>query len=598
MNDEFNTDRSCSARSLTLTAMGEENADLVLENSKLVNVNSKEITEDTDVAIKGDKVALIGDADHTIGDNTKVINCEDYYLSPGLIDVHTHIEASMVSPTQFARAVLPKGNTSVLWDPVWSANVLGKEGLRIFLEEGNKTPLKLYANAPTGVPPAPTELITPGYEFSVDDLEEILAWDKVVGLGELVKLNKVLEGEKSMHERIRCGVDAAKKIIGSAPQRTGHELNAYASAGAQTCHEATTVEEAVERLRLGMRLVIREGSSMRNLEELIKVVTEEGMDSRHCVFCVDDKDILEIRDEGLVDYMVRESIEQGVDPVEAIQMASLNAAEHLGIDRNVGSIAPGRKADILFLDDLESFSVEKVMADGEMIAKNGDLIKDLHTPSYPDWIKQSIELKRKVESDDFKIKTEKKKEAKVNVIKAFKDQIISLKETETLKVRNSNIQPDTSKDVLKVAVIERYGKTEPSIGKGFVKGFGLKEGAIAISVTPDVHHMIVVGIENKDLSKAINRLVELEGGIVIANNGEIIDELPLPIGGLVSQDPYEKIGEKLKTIRDKTKEMGCVLPSPFMTIAFVGCPTLTEFKISDKGLVDVLNYELVPLEAE
>ena len=200
--------------------------------------------------------------------------------------------------------------------------------------------------------------------------------------------------------------------------------------------------------------------------------------------------------------------------------------------------------------------------------------------------------------EDFNIKTEKDDKTKVNVIKAFKDQIISIKETETLDVKNNLIEPNLDKDILKVAVVERYGKTEPSIGKGFVKGFGLKEGAIAISVTPDVHHMIVVGVENEDLSKAINRLVELEGGIVIAKNGKIVDELPLPIGGLVSQEPYEKVGEKLKKIRDKTHELGCVLPSPFMTLAFVGCPTLTEFKITDKGLVDVVNYELVSLEPE
>ena len=589
---------SVTSRSLTLTAMGEEKADLVLKNSNLVNVNSGEIMENTDVAIKGDRIALIGDADHTIGVDTKIIECDDYYLSPGLIDVHTHIEASMVSPTQFARAVLPKGNTAVLWDPVWTGNVLGKEGLKAFLDEGNGTPLKLYANASTGVPPAPTNLVTPGEEFSVEDLEEILSWDKVVGLGELVKLNKVLDGDQTLHDRINCGKKANKKIIGSAPQRVGHELNAYAAAGAQTCHEATTLDEAVERLRLGMRLVIREGSSMRNLEELIKVITEKDLDSRHCVFCVDDKDILEIDDEGLVDYMVRKAIDKGVDPVEAIQIATLNAAEHLQIDRDVGSITPGKKADIIFLDDLETFSVNKVMVDGEMIAENGNLIKEFESPDYPQWIRNSIELKRRVKPEDFNIKTKKDKKTKVNVIKAFKDQIISIKETETLEVKNNMIQPNLDKDILKVAVVERYGKTDPNIGKGFVKGFGLKEGAIAISVTPDVHHMIVVGVENKDLSKAINRLVELEGGIVIANNGEIVDELPLPIGGLVSQEPYEKVGEKLKKIRDKTNEMGCVLPSPFMTLAFVGCPTLTEFKITDKGLVDVVNYELVPLEPE
>lgn len=582
---------------LVSVALGEDKADVVIKGGEIVNVASGEIHR-SDVAIKGERIALVGDANHTIGEKTNVINAEGLFLCPGLMDAHVHFEASMVTPTQLARVILPRGNTTILWEPLWTGNVLGVEGVKFFLEEGNKTPLKFFATASSGVPMVSPHLLTPGYEFGINEIREMLEWDRVVGLGEVIDFNSVLAREPTIFEKMHLAIKEGKLIDGNAPQFKGKNLNAYVAAGAQSDHEAVTLDEAIERIRLGLRLVIREGSSMRNLSELIKAITEKKLDPRHCLFCVDDKDIRELVEEGSIDYIVRRAIEIGVDPVVAVQMASLNISEYIGVDRDLGSITPGKVADLLFIDDLEKFTIQRVMVNGSVIAEEGKLIVETPPPIYPEWALKTIRLKRAVAPEDFVFKTDKIGETRVRVIKVFGDQIISTQETETLAVKDGEILPDPAKDILKIVVVERYGKTEPNIGKGFVRGFGFKQGAIASSVSPDHHHIIAVGKDNADLSKAINRLVKIQGGIVICKNGEILDELPLAIGGIVSPEPYEKVANKLRKLHDTAKELGCPLPAPFMTLAFVGTPSLTAFKLSDKGLIDVLAYGIVPLEIE
>jgi adenine deaminase len=592
--------RSISAaqrRGLVKVAMGEEKAELVIKNGKIINVYSREVHR-ADIAIKGGRIALVGDAGHTIGKKTEVMKADGFFLAPGLIDAHIHIEASMLTPTQFARACLPRGVTAVLWEPLWTANVLGKRGVKFFLEEGNKTPLKLFAAASSGVPPASTNMITPAAEFDAEDIEEMLGWEMVVGLGELVNFDKAITGDRDTLEKIQAALERGKTVDGSAPEFRGKELNAYSVAGVQSDHEAITLDEAIERIRLGMRLVIREGSSMRNLSELIRAVTEKGLDPRNCCFCVDDKDIREIVREGLIDYMVRRAIAAGVDPIVAIQIASLNAAEYMGIDGDVGSIAPGRFADILFIDDLQKFTVRRVMVDGKVVATNGKLVAEISPPKYPKWALNTVRIRKKLTPEDFAIRTDKKDKVKVRVIRVFPDQIISDPEVETLPVRDGQILSDPAKDVLKIVMVERFGKTKVNIGKGFVKGFGFDRGTIASSIAPDVHQVIAVGSDDASISRAINRLIEIQGGIVVCRDEEILSELPLPIGGIVSPEPYEKVIAGLEKIHTATRKIGCKLPSPFMTLAFAGCPTLTKFKISDKGLIDTLGRKVVPLEVE
>jgi adenine deaminase len=586
-----------SREDLVSVALGNQYADLVIQNAHLIDVFSGEIRP-ADVAIKGERIACVGDADHTIGETTTVIDATGLFLSPGLMDAHVHIEASMVTPTQFARAVLPKGNTAVNWETLWTANVLGVKGIELLLEECNRTPLKFFATAAEGVPCASPSLVTSAQEFSLDDLGEMLEWEQIVGLGEVVLFNEVLKNDPKVHQQIQLALKRGKTVDGSCPEFKGRNLNAYVAAGIQSDHEAIALDEAIERIRLGMRLVIREGSSMRNLTELIKAITQKKLNPRRCCFCVDDKDIREIAKEGLIDDLVRKAIKAGVDPVVAVQMASLNPAEYFGIDRDLGGIAPGRIADILLIDDLENFSVQTVIANGKIIAQAGKLVTEIPSTTYPEWMVNTVRLKRAIAPDDFVYKTDREQETQVHVLKVFREQIISVEERETLSVKDGEILPAPAKDILKMAVIERHGKTAPNIARGFVRGFGLREGAIASSISPDIHQIVVVGINNTDMARAVNRLVELQGGIVICRNGEILGELCLPIGGLMSQEPYEQAIDDLERLSNVAQEIGCDLPSPFMTLAFSACPTLTEFKLSDKGLIDVCAGRLVSLEVE
>ncbi len=582
---------------LVSVALGKKAADLVIKNGKLIDVFSGEIRP-ADVAIKGERIALVGNTDHTIGENTTVIDAKGFFLSPGLMDTHIHIEASMVTPTQFARAVLPKGNTAVMWETLWTANVLGVRGLKLLLEECKRTPLKFFATATQGAPCAPTHLITSAHEFSIDDIEEILEWEQIVGLGEVVWFNEVLKNDPKVHEQMQLAIKKGKTVDGSSPGFMGRNLNAYVAAGVQSDHEAITLNEAIDRIRLGMRLVIREGASMRNLNNLIKVITEKKLETRRCCFCVDDKDIREIEKEGLVDDLVRKAIKAGVNPVVAVQMGSLNSAEYFGVDRDIGGIAPGRIADILLIDNLEDFSVRKVIVNGKVTAEDGKLVIDIPPTTYPEWAVKTVRVKRAVTSDDFVYKTDRKDETKVRVIKVTGEQIISVEEIETLALEDGEILLNTTKDILKLVVIERHGKTEPNIARGFVKGFGFTQGAIATSIAPDVHQIIVVGVSDTDISQAVNRIIEIQGGIVICKNGAILADLSLPVAGLMSPEPYEKVIAALDKINEAAKEIGCELPSSIMTLAFAGCPTLIEFKLSDKGLIDIVAGKLVPLEIE
>jgi adenine deaminase len=584
-------------KDLVPVALGQVDADLVLKGGHLIDVFSGQIRR-TDVAIKGERIAYVGDVDHTIGQRTQVIDATGCHLTPGLIDAHVHIEASMVTPTQFARAVLPTGNTAVLWETLWTANMLGVRGIKYFLEETARTPLKVFAALASGVPPTSPDLVTAVHEFGADEFAELLALDQVVSLGELVLVNEIFQGDSRVHEHIQLALDLGKRVDGSAPDFARKELAAYSAAGAQSDHEAMTVADAIERIRLGMRLILREGSGFSNVAEPIKAITEHKLDPRRVCFCVDDKDIRDVVETGAIDNLVRKAIKAGIEPVIAVQMGSLNAAEYIGVDHDLGGIAPGMIADILLVDNLEDFEVRKVMVNGEIIAEDGMLTVDISPPEYPDWVSNTVRIRRVFEPDDFAYRTDKDQEAKVRVISVLPDQGISFEETELLAVENGEIllPAHSDRDLLKVAVIERHGKTASNIAKGIVKGFGFKEGAIATCIAPDINQMILVGAANEDLARAANRMVEIQGGVIICKNGELVSELPLPIAGTMSPRPYEETVPSLDQLHRAARDLGCALPSPLMTMAFVGCPAMPYLKLSDKGLVDVVAGKIVHLE--
>jgi adenine deaminase len=569
--------------------MGRAPADLVVKNGKLVNVDAGEVEHDVDVAIKGSKIVLVGDAGHCVGKRTKVINA-DGYLVPGLLDGHLHVESSMLTLTRFARAVLPCGTTGIFIDPHEIANVLGMRGVKLMYDEGKRLPLKVFVLIPSCVPSAPG-LETSGAEITPADVEEGLEWEGVVGLGEVMNFPGVLKNDPELGAKIRATIKSGKVVEGHAPGLLGKELSAYRAAGVESDHESTTPEEAVQRLRLGMKLEIREGSTAKNLTPLIKSVLERKLDTRHCLLVSDDRHPSDLLREGHVDHLVRRAIEEGLDPVRAVQMATLNTAEHFG-RREIGSISPGKVADLVVVRGLEKFKVGEVIAGGKLVARNGKLLADLKKPVYPTFARATMRLKREVKPEDFQVRSPSGEEVKL--IEVFEGDIITGYGTQKLRVEDGVVQPDPGKDVAKVAVVERHKRTG-NIARGFVRGFGIREGAIASSVAHDAHSLIVVGLSDVDMATAVNSLADMGGGLIAVRDSKVLAKLELPIAGLMSERTAEEVSAKLEELHDRAKELGVRVKSPFMQLSFLSLPVVPKLKITDSGLVDVDKYKLVDL---
>lgn len=575
---------------------GEEKADFVLENVNLVNVHTEEVYQAV-IAIKGERIAFIGekisDFSKSIGEKTKIISLEGKYAVPGLIDPHIHIESSMMTPTQFAKAVLPLGTTTIITDFHEILWTLGKTGLKLLLEEASSTPLKVFLAVPSTPNDALTTILTPGFVFTFDDLKEMITWNFAIALGEISRLTQPefyrLAETAMMHklsiEGHIAGVKDIKKIV------------SYFAAGASSDHEATDIEDALNRLRVGVHLMIREGSAARDLKNLIKIVTERRLPTRFCSFCSDDRTPSDILREGHINYIIQQAINEGVDPISAIQMATINPAIYFGLDREIGSLVPGKIADILIIDNLEKFKISKVIANGQIVAENGRLIIDLEQPKYPDWAIKTFRLKRKLTPDDFQINVKISNGiAECNIISVKDGSLISKRVIEKLVVKDHKITTDSKKGIAKIACIERFGKTDLNIGLGFIKGFGIKNGAFGCSIAHDTHNLLVIGTNDRDMALVANHISELNGGIAVASNNQILSSLSLPLGGIISLENVETVASKLekieKNIRDK---LGSTFKSPIMTLSFQACPSIPELKISDKGLIDVEKQRIVPL---
>jgi adenine deaminase len=565
---------------------------MVIKNVTLVNVHSRELLENVDIAIKGDRIALVGEAGHTVGGRTLIVNAAGKYAAPGFLDGHVHVESSMVTLTQFARAVLPHGTTSVFIDPHEIANVFGLKGVRLMLDEAQGLPLKVFVCVPSCVPAAP-EFETSGAEITVEDVEEALAWDNVIGLGEVMNHPGVLKNDKKIHGEIQATLHANKLVEGHSNALLDAELAAYISAGILSCHESTRKVEGVAKLRLGMCLMIREGSASRDLKEVIRCVTENKVDSRHIVLVTDDRHPETLLTEGHIDDAVRKAVKEGVDFLTAFQMATLNTAEHFGVSRDIGSIAPGKRADILILDNPEKITIDTIIADGKIVARKGKMITKLVSPKYPRFVRRSIRLKRWLEPEDFVIKAPfEDGEVKVRVIGVAEGKVITKQQESTLTVKTGKVQPSAELDVAKIAVIERH-KGTGNIGLGFVGGFSLKNGAVASSVAHDSHNLIVIGMNDNDMAAAVNRLAEIDGGIIAVDKGMIIGKVELPIAGLMSDQPIEKVYKQMKKLNEALTKLGCTITSPFMTMSFLALPVLPEIRITDKGLLDTQRFKFV-----
>ena len=560
-------------------ARGDRRASLLLKNAKLVNVISGEIYP-ADVAIYGDTIVGIGryEAEEEIDVGGK-------FLCPGFMDAHVHIESSMVTPPEYARAVVPRGTTSVIIDPHEIANVMGLDGIVLMAGMAENIPLTTYVMLPSCVPA--TEMETSGARLDARDLEGLREKEWVLGLGEVMNFPGVIGCMPDMLRKIE--MTYGKPINGHAPGLGGKDLAAYIIAGIRSDHECTSAEEAREKLRSGMAILIREGSMAKNLEDLIPLVTSEN--ARRFLFASDDRHPDDLVEEGHLDYILRKSVRLGVRPITAIQMATINVAEVYWL-RNVGAVAPGFRADLVVLDDLNSFIVHSVIKSGRLVAHGGEVLPGIISP-------KGVELRntmkvRPISPEAIAIKAQGRL---AKIIEIVPGQLVTRAVVDRITIRDGKAEADPKQDILKVAVFERH-TASGNIGLGFVRGFGIKGGAIGSSVAHDAHNIIVIGDNDVDMARAASQIAEMGGGLVIAQRDEVVGALELPIAGLMSDRDIGHVVDQLKLMRKLGRDMGCRLGDPFMALSFLSLPVIPELRVTDRGLVNVSQFRIVPLFGE
>ncbi len=561
-------------------ARGEFPVDVVLKGGNLVNVLSGEIYE-CDIAIWRDFVVGLGKGYHA----REVVDVSGLYVSPGFIDGHVHIESSMVEVPQFARAVVPRGTTSVVADPHEIANVLGYDGIRYILETSKYNPLNVFIMLPSCVPASPLE--TSGSRLRAFDIYPFFSEKWVLGLAEVMNYPGVLSCDPELMDKLK--ISHAKRIDGHAPGLSGRDLCAYAAAGITSDHECTTVEEAEEKLRLGFHVMIREGTGAKNLDDLLPLVTSANQMNFSLV--TDDRHPADIVEEGHMDFLVRKAVRGGLDPVTAIRMATVNTARYFMLDTH-GVVAPGCFADLVVFESLEDIRVRKVFKSGKLVAEDG---KPLFEPPRrrDDGIRASVNI-RWLEGGEFSIRASG---SKARVIEVVEGQIVTGQSIEEPLVRDGLVVSDPARDILKIAVVERH-KATGNIGKGLIRGFGLREGAIASSIAHDSHNLIVVGVEDRDMEQAIIHLNRIGGGLVVVKDGKVIGDLPCPVAGLMSTMPLEDVHRQTRQLNEIVKLLGSGLSDPFMTLSFMALPVIPQLKITDRGLVDVPSFSFVDLFVE
>ncbi|MDX6507171.1 MAG: adenine deaminase [Gaiellaceae bacterium] len=553
-------------------ARGDEPAELVVRSGRVFSVFTREWLE-TDVAIVDGHVAGLGEYE-----GAEELDASGRFIVPGFVDAHMHLESSKLLVDEFARLVLPLGTTTVVVDPHEIANVLGTDGVHWLLDVCGMLPLDVYFMASSCVPASVFE--SPRRPLSPGDLEGLLRRRRVIGLAEMMNFPGVVSGDD--HELAKLRLPGAEHVDGHAPSLVGKPLNAYAAAGIYSDHEASTLEEGRERLRAGMWLLIREASAARNLHALLPLVGEYG--PARIAFCTDDREPEHVAEDGHVNSMVRDAVAAGIAPEDALVLATLNAATWHGL-RHLGAIAPGYQADLLVLPDLESFVPETVL-------KRGQPIGEIDRPAVPDWVKHTVRV-RHVAARDFTIPWEG---GRARVIGVIPDQIATEALVEEPTVVDGHAIADVERDLAKIAVVERHlGTGRQAVG--LVRGFGLRTGALASTFAHDAHNIVVVGMDDQDMARAVARLAEIGGGVVVVEDRGVRAELPLPIAGLISEAPLDEVVAASRGCIEAAAKLGCTLPSPFQTMSFLALSVIPSLKITDRGLVDVDLFELVPLRA-
>jgi adenine deaminase len=586
-----------SAARLVDTAMGRAKADMVIRQGRWVNVHSGEIIPDTDIAIAAGRIAYVGpDASHAMGPHTQVIEAGGRYLVPGLCDAHMHVESGMVTVTEFARAVIPHGTTSMFIDPHEIANVLGLPGVRLMHDEAMGLPVNIFVQMPSCVPSAPG-LENPGAELGPDDVAEAMTWPNIIGLGEMMNFPGVVAGDPKMLAEIAATQRAGKTVGGHyASPDLGLPFHAYAAGGPADDHEGTRAEDAIARVRQGMRAMLRLGSAWYDVAAQIKAVTESGLDPRNFILCTDDCHSGTLVNDGHMNRVVRHAIAQGLKPVTAIQMATINTAQHFGLERELGSITPGRRADVILTSDLVTLPVELVIARGKVLAEHGRLTADISAFSYPSTAKNTVNMKRDLTAADFAIAAPKgANEVTARVIGVIENQAPTRALEKRLKVSSGLVDADKASGVCQIAVVERH-KATGGVSNAFVSGFGYNvDCAVASTVAHDSHHMIVVGTSRDDMAAAANILRKVGGGAVVVSKGQTLALVELPIAGLMSDERAEVVARKADALVNAMKACGCTLNNAYMQHSLLALVVIPELRISDIGLVDVRTFEKVEL---
>ena len=560
---------------LISVARGERPADLILANARVVNTFTGEV-ESGNVAICGDSIAGVGDYRQA----KQVLDLAGKFVAPGLIDGHVHLESSMLDVSQYARAVIPRGTLAIVTDLHEIANVCGISGMKYVLNCARRLPFDLFLMAPSCVPA--THLETSGALITPEDIRQILRWRGVLGLGEVMNFPGVIGGDASVLSKIKMA--KGKVVDGHAPGVSGKNLNAYIAAGIHSDHESVSLAEAREKLEKGMYIMIREGSSEKNLDALLPLITDKTY--QRCLFVVDDRNCTDLLGDGDIDAVVRKAIKRGLDPVRAIQLATINYAQYFRLDR-LGAVAPGYFANLIILKELSDFRIDRVFYRGRLVAQDGKALFKLCRSDRSE-VTNTVNIKPfGVEALRLKAGEEDKP-----VIEVIPGQIITKKRVARVKIENGLVVPDITRDILKLVVVERH-KATGNIGVGLVKGFGLKKGALTSSIAHDSHNIIAVGTNDDDIYVAVKEIERLQGGLVAVVGCRVLASLGLPIAGLLSDEPLETVVKKVAKLEREARELGSTLPSPFATLSFLALPVIPELKLTDLGLVDVNKFKLI-----
>ena len=564
---------------LIAVARGDATPDLVVEGAQVFSAFTKEWLA-TDVAVAAGRVAGLGRFE-----GGARIDGSGRYLVPGFIDAHVHIESSKLMMDEFARAVLPHGTTAVVCDPHEIANVLGRDGIHWMLDVCRDLPLEVFVMTPSCVPASAFE--SPSATLGPDDMESVLRRSHAIGIAEMMDFPGVISGDPRVLAKLE--LDGGAHVDGHAPGVRGHALDAYIAAGIRSDHEATTFAEALEKRRKGMWVLIREASNAHNLVDLLPLIREFGPD--HCAFCTDDREPTDLFRLGHLDHMCRVAVAHGVSPEDALLLAGLHPARCHGL-RDMGAIAPGYKADFLLLSDTTDFVVDRVFKEGRLVASNGAAVA-FRRAEVPPEVRNTVRP-APVSVADFAIPSSG---ADVRVIEIIPEQLLTRVRIEAPLKENGVAVADPARDLAKIAVVERHNATG-RVGMGFVTGFGLRRGAFASTVAHDAHNMVIVGVNDADMAICARRLIAIEGGLVAAEDGVVPAELPLPVAGLLSDQPFESVVDDLERLERYLAGLGVDVASPFMTLSFLALSVIPALKITDRGLIDIDTFELVPLEVD